>query len=192
MLVGDNPSINPLATKLGVVVQPARYSHDPHNFTDLAMCMEEGGPNVSLVNGVFNGYGSEIERTFFLGHVPAAAKDPFAVMMSARELAFELCRPGTPMGDVDRAVNAAVRAHGYGDALLHRTGHGMGVTGHEAPFLAEGEHRVLEPGMCLTIEPGIYLPHIGGFRHSDTVLITERGNVALTEGPSSLEALTIM
>lgn len=67
----------------------------------------------------------------------------------------------------------------------------MGVTGHEAPFLAEGDSRIIAPSMSFTIEPGIYLPGIGGFRHSDTILVTETGNVLLTEAPDSLEALTL-
>lgn len=190
MLTGDNPSINPLATRADALVQPPRYSDDPHNFTDLAMQMEAGGPHVSLVNCVLNGYGSEIERTFFLGHVPEAAKHPYEVMMRCRELALEMARPGTPMADVDRAVNDLFKAEGYADNLLHRTGHGMGVTAHEAPFLAEGEKRILEPGMSLTVEPGIYLPGLGGFRHSDTILITPTGNQLLTSGPTALAELT--
>jgi len=190
-LIKDDPSINPLATRADAVFQPARYSDDPHNFTDLAMAMEPGGPHVSIVNAVLNGYGSEIERTFFIGNVPEAAKRPFETMMRARELAFELARPGAHMGEIDRAVNALFKAAGYEDNLLHRTGHGMGVTGHEAPFLADGETRLLEPGMTLTIEPGIYLPGIGGFRHSDTVLVTDDGNLSLTRAPDQLEAMRL-
>ena len=95
------------------------------------------------------------------------------------------------MHDVDYACNAFFREAGYADYLLHRTGHSIGATGHEAPFLAEGYDRVIEPGMLFTIEPGIYLPGIGGFRHSDTVLVTEAGNVSLTPVPSALEAMTI-
>jgi Xaa-Pro dipeptidase len=191
MLTKDNPSINPLATRADAVFQPPRYSDDPHNFSDLAMSMEEGGPHVSVVNAVLNGYGSEVERTFFLGHVPEQAKKPFDVMIRARELAFAMVKPGTRMSDVDTAVNDLLKAQGYAEKLLHRTGHGMGVTAHEAPFLAEGDTRIIEPGMCFTIEPGIYLRGIGGFRHSDTILVTESGNVSLTEAPHSLEDLTL-
>jgi Xaa-Pro dipeptidase len=190
-LMQDDPSINPLATRADAVFQPPRYSDDPHNFTNLAMEMEAGGPHVGVINAVLNGYGSEVERTFFIGHVPEAAKQPFEAMMAARELAFSMVKPGICMGDVDRAVNALFRKRGCTDYLLHRTGHGMGVTGHEAPFLAEGDSRIIEPGMSFTIEPGIYLPGIGGFRHSDTIVVTETGNVSLTSAPDSLEALTL-
>jgi Xaa-Pro dipeptidase len=190
-ILEDYPSTNMLATRLTVVFQPGSVSHDPHNFTDLNMAMEEGGPHVSIINGVINGYGAEVERTFFLGHVPEKAVAPFQVMMEARRLAFELTVPGNSMSEVDRRVTEVFKKAGYEAFLLHRTGHGIGVTGHEAPFLAEGYHRVIEPGMFFSIEPGIYLPGIGGFRHSDTVMTTEDGNLMLSDGPVEMEDLTL-
>lgn len=111
--------------------------------------------------------------------------------MEARALAYELAVPGAVMHDVDAAVNALLRRAGYADNLLHRTGHGFGVTAHEAPFLAEGDMREIRPGMVFSIEPGIYLPGVGGFRHSDTVLITETGNHNMTPCAETLEELTL-
>ena len=190
-LLLDRPDMNPLATRVAGVVQPPSISHDPHNFTKVSdLNMERGGPNVLIVAGVMNGYGAEVERTFFLGHVPDAARRPYEVMMRARRLAFELCKPGALMHDVDAAVNELFRKAGFDANRLHRTGHGIGVTQHEGPFLAEGLHREIRPGMVFTIEPGIYLKGVGGFRHSDTVLVTETGNVNLTPVPDSLEELT--
>ncbi|MEP7456556.1 Xaa-Pro peptidase family protein [Phyllobacterium sp. SB3] len=187
----DSPSLNILATKILSVFQPRSVAHDPHNFTDLDMVMEAGGPHVSVLNAVMNGYGTEIERTFFLGHVPEEAKRPYEVMMEARRLTFELTRPGTPMSEVDKKVAEVIVTAGYENGLLTRTGHGMGVTAHEGPFLAEGDRRILQPGMSFTIEPGIFLPGIGGFRHSDTILLTEKGNISLTYAPDSLEDMTL-
>jgi Xaa-Pro dipeptidase len=91
------------------------------------------------------------------------------------------------MAEVDRSVNQLLTAKGYGNHLLHRTGHSFGVTDHEGPFLAEGYEREILPGMVFSIEPGIYLPGVGGFRFSDTVLVTESGNRQLTSGPETLE-----
>jgi Xaa-Pro dipeptidase len=187
----DQPATNMLATRLMAVFQPPSVSHDPHNFTNVNMAMEQGGPHVSILNCVVNGYGAEVERTWFLGTVPAKARRPFEVMMDARRLAFELTVPGSVMGEVDRRVNELFRKAGYGEFLLHRTGHGIGVTGHEAPFLAEGDDRIIEPGMFFTIEPGVYLPGIGGFRHSDTVMTTADSSVTLTDGPVTLDSLTL-
>lgn len=190
-MYGDLPSANIFSTKLQAGAQPQSISHDPHNFTDMFIPFEPGGPNVGLAAGMTNGYGGEVERTFFLGHVPEVAKRPYDVMMQGRALAYELCRPGAVMHDVDAAVSALLRRSGYGDALLHRTGHGLGVTAHEAPFLAEGDMREIRPGMVFTIEPGIYVPGIGGFRHSDTVLVTENGNHNMTPLPDGLDDMTL-
>lgn len=189
--LADNPSANMLATNATSVFQPPSVSHDPHNFTDVSMVFETDGPNVSIINGTLNGYGTEIERTFFLGDVPEACVRPFETMMAARQMAFERAVPGASMSDVDAACNQVFKAAGYADNLLHRTGHGIGVTGHEGPFFAEGYHREIEPGMVFTIEPGVYLPGIGGFRHSDTVLIREDGPVSLTPVADDLEAMTL-
>ncbi len=190
-ILEDEPSTNMLATRLTAVFQPPAVSHDPHNFTDLAMAMEPGGPHVSVVNCVVNGYGAEVERTFFLGRVPEAARGPFETMLEARRLALELTVPGADMSAVDRRVRDVFERAGYGSYLLHRTGHGLGVTGHEGPYLAEGYERTVEPGMVFTVEPGIYLPGVGGFRHSDTVLVTEEGGVLLTRGPVELDEVTL-
>jgi Xaa-Pro dipeptidase len=190
-LAQDNPLFNSVITRAIAVFQTPDVSHDPHNFKDLEMRMVEGGPHVSIVNAVLDGYGTEVERTFFLGHVPEAAKKPYEVMMRAREIAFSMVKPGEVMSEVDHAVHRLYEAEGH-TYLPHRTGHGMGVTGHEAPFLAKGYPRIIEPGMSFTIEPGVYLPGIGGFRHSDTIIVTETGNRCLTDAvPDSLEAMTL-
>jgi Xaa-Pro dipeptidase len=187
----DLPTANIFSTDLKAGAQPQKITHDPHNFTDFFIPFSEGGPHVSLAAGRANGYGAEVERAFFLGHVPEAAKRPFDVMMEARALAYELAVPGAIMHDVDAAVNALLRKAGYGDNLLHRTGHGFGVTGHEGPFLAEGDMREIRPGMVFSIEPGIYLPQVGGFRHSDTLVITETGNHNMTPFAETPKALTL-
>ena len=189
--IGDNPQSNMLATNATSVFQPPSISHDPHNFTDVAMVMETNGPNVSIINGTLNGYGAEVERTFFLGDVPETCLKPFETMMAARQAAFKLVKPGAVMSEVDKACNAVFKRAGYEQNLLHRTGHSIGVTGHEGPFLAEGDMRTIEPGMVFTIEPGVYLPGIGGFRHSDTVLVTQTDNISLTPVPASFEDMRL-
>ena len=189
--LSDNPQANMLATNATSVFQPPSVSHDPHNFTDVSMVMETEGPNVSIINGTLNGYGTEVERTFFLGDVPEACIKPYETMMEARRTAFEMAKPSVLMSAVDEACNTVFKRAGYSDNLLHRTGHGIGVTGHEAPFFAEGYEREIKPGMVFTIEPGVYLPGIGGFRHSDTVLITDDGAVSLTPVADDLSAMTL-
>ncbi|HHM9419870.1 TPA: M24 family metallopeptidase [Pseudomonas aeruginosa] len=186
------PSSNLLCTQFHGVVQVPSVTHDPHNFSKLHELMTAGGPHVTIVAGSANGYGAELERTFFLDSVPEAARKPFDTMLSARALAFELAVPGASMHEVDVRVKELILAAGYSeDCLLHRTGHSFGVTGHEAPFLAEGYHHVIQPNMVFSIEPAIYLRGIGGFRFSDTVLVTETGNKSLTAAPETLEGLTL-
>lgn len=190
-VLSDNPAINMTATKAHAIFQAAEVTHDPHNFTNLALETAAGGPMITLVNGVIDGYGGEIERTFFIGHAPEACKRPFDVMLEAREAALNATRPGALMSDVDRAANEVFIRAGYRGNLLHRAGHGIGVTGHEAPFFAEGYDREILPGMVFTMEPGVYIEGVGGFRHSDTLAIDEHGMTMLTSGPIALEDLVL-
>lgn len=190
-MVADNPNVNPYAVKIMTLIQNADVSHDPHNFTDLDMKMKEGGPHVTVFNSVLNGYGAEVERTFFLNHVPEAARRPFETMLEARRIVMEGMRPGRPLEDVDGAAAAHFRKAGYGDHIIHRAGHGMGVTAHEGPYIAQGDQTIIQPGMVFSVEPGIYLRGVGGFRFSDTVVVTEDGIKSLTWGPETLDDLTL-
>ncbi len=190
-VIADIPDANFMVSKLNGAVWPPAISHDPHLVPTPFMAMEEGGPHVSGVGGQVDGYGVEIERTFFLGSVPENAKKPFEVSMAARAKAYELAKPGAVLSKIDEAVRKVIIDAGYGDNILHRTGHGFGITGHEAPYVALGDDRELVSGMLISVEPGIYIKGTGGFRHSDTVLITETGNLSLTEAPETLEELVI-
>ena len=182
--------LNLLASKFQGAVWPPSISHDPHIIPTPFMPMEEGGPSCSIVTIIVDGYGVEIERTLFLNKVPEHAKKLFDVMMKGRALAYKLAQPGTVLEEIDKQVRQVYIDAGYEKNIIHRTGHGFGVTGHEDPFLALGDKRKLAPGMVISIEPGIYFKGQGGYRHSDTVLITKTGNLKLTDAPESIEALT--
>ena len=190
-IVQDIPNANFRATQTTAAVWPPSISHDPHLVPHIFTEMEEGGPHVSIVQAQVDGYGVEVERTFFLGHVPQKTKVIFNTMIKARDLAYNFLKPGVVMSEIDKKVRQFISSEGYGDYIIHRTGHGLGITGHEAPYIAEGYDRKLEPNMLISIEPGIYIPGLGGFRHSDTVLITEDGYERLTKAPETLEDLTI-
>jgi Xaa-Pro dipeptidase len=191
-IVQDIPNANFRATETTGAVWPPNYSHDPHLIPHIFTEMEEGGPHVSIVSAQVDGYGVELERTFFLGHVPEKAKKPFEVMFMARALAYDLLKPGVIMSEVDKKVRKYIAENGYGDYIIHRTGHGLGITGHEAPFLAEGYNYPLKKNMVISVEPGVYIPGLGGFRHSDTVLITNEGYLKLTKAPESIEDVIII
>ncbi|TXT61343.1 MAG: hypothetical protein BAJALOKI1v1_1150011 [Promethearchaeota archaeon] len=190
-IIMDIPNANFKATETTAAVWPPSISHEPHLVPNIFAKMEEGGPHVSIVQARVDGYGAEIERTFFLNSVPDKARGPFEIAMKARALAYESLKPEMMMSEIDKKVKKFIAKSGYGEYVLHRTGHGFGVTSHEAPYIAEGYDRVLEKNMVISIEPGIYIPGIGGFRHSDTVLITDDGYVKLTNSPETLEELVL-
>jgi Xaa-Pro dipeptidase len=190
-IIMDIPNANFMVTKTTGAVWPPSFSHEPHIVPNIFAEMEEGGPHVSIVSAQVDGYGVEVERTFFLGNVPEKAMKPFEVMIKARALAYELLEPGTNMSEIDKTVRKFINENGYGEYIIHRTGHGLGITGHEAPFIAIGYDKELVPGMVISIEPGIYIPGLGGFRHSDTVLVTDDGYIKLTNAPEKLEELII-
>jgi Xaa-Pro dipeptidase len=190
-IIQDIPRANFIMCKTTAAVWPPSISHDPHRVPNIFAKMEKGGPHVSIVYAQVDGYGVEVERTFFLGDFPQKAKRPFEIMLKARALAYNMLKPGVVMSEVDKAVRKYITSEGYGEYIIHRTGHGLGISGHEAPFLAEGYERKLEPNMLISIEPGIYIPGEGGFRHSDTVLITEDGYSKLSQAPETLDELLI-
>ena len=169
---------------------PAPGSAMPHDVPSVATRLREG-PHIALALIRVHGYCAECERTFFLVPPTPELRDAFGAMTEARKQAFSLARPGTPCAELDAAANGFLREEGYGEYLLHRTGHGFGLSTHEGPWVAEGSEDVLVPGMLISIEPGIYLPGVGGVRHSDTVLITEESCESLTRYPTGLESLTI-
>lgn len=179
-----------LNTSLLTAAWPARLGTQPHGVPSIADRLE-AGPHIALSFMRVNGYGAECERTFFVASPTEKMKEMFAVMLEARRRAFVLVRPGTSCGEIDLAANGFLREEGFGEYLLHRTGHGFGLGNHEGPWVAEGSQDVLAENMLISIEPGIYIPNLGGFRHSDTVLVIKNGYESLTHFPTDLENLTL-
>ena len=187
----EMPDVNILATNFLAAVWPKAISAQPHSVPGFFDTLEEGGPNVTIITAQANGYSAELERTFFVKTVPDEAKVLFDIAMQARQKAFDLVKPGVRAAEVDNQVLQIFKDAGYQDNILHRTGHGFGITGHEPPWVALGSEHVLEKNMVISIEPGIYVKGLGGFRHSDTVLVTQNGCMPLTEYPDKLEDLIL-
>jgi Xaa-Pro dipeptidase len=185
----QNPNF--LMTRAVCAVWPKNLSAQPHSVPGIFDSLEEGGPNVVIITIQADGYSAELERTFFIKSVPPDTRDPFDAMMEARARAYQLVKPGVPAASVDEEVLNVIKRRGYGQYILHRTGHGFGITGHEPPWVALGSETVLKKNMVISIEPGIYIPGLGGFRHSDTVLVTDDGCVSMTDWPVNLEDLTL-
>ena len=137
------------------------------------------------------GYLSELERTMIIGEPTGEQERMFAHMKALQEVAFDHIRPGALCSDVDNAVRAYFDEHDLWEHWRHHTGHAIGLRYHEGPFLDSGDHTKIEPGMVFTVEPGLYAPDLGGFRHSDTVLVTGDGIEILTYYPRDLESLII-
>lgn len=125
-------------------------------------------------------YGSDITRTIAVGALNDEMRQVYETVKAANAAGRAAIKPGATGQDVDRATRAVIEAAGYGQYFTHRTGHGLGLEGHEPPYMVEGETTVLQPGMTFTIEPGIYIPGKGGVRIEDDVVVTETGGESLT------------
>jgi Xaa-Pro aminopeptidase len=118
-------------------------------------------------------------------------KRMFAHMVALQDLALDAIRPGVQCAEIDGRVRAYYEEHGLWDNWRHHVGHAIGLRYHEGPFLDRGDPTEIRPGMVFTVEPGLYAAGLGGFRHSDTVAVTEAGIEWLTYYPRDLESLTL-
>ena len=157
-----------------------------HNIT-----FEPGDVLVTETSAPIFGYNAELERAMIVGAPTDEMRRLHDHTVAAQQVAFGAFRPGVTCADVDRAVMSYLEDNGLLPYWRQHTGHGIGLRNHEAPFLDVGDHTPIEPGMVFTIEPGLYSPEIGGFRHSDTIVVTPDGIDVLTEYPRDLESLTI-
>jgi Xaa-Pro dipeptidase len=151
----------------------------------------EGDVLVTETSAPIWGYNAELERAMIVGRPSDEMRRLFDHTVAAQEVAFAALRPGVTCADVDRAVLEYFEANNLLPYWKQHTGHAIGLRNHEAPFLDVGDHTPVEPGMVFTIEPGLYSGEVGGFRHSDTVVVTPDGIDVLTEYPKDLESLTI-
>lgn len=153
--------------------------------------MREGDILITGAGADVGGYSCELERTMILGEPTMKQRKRFKIMIKMQEAAFKALKPSVSCSSVDKAVQRIAKKAGLESLIRHHTGHGLGLEAHERPWLDIGNNELLKPGMIVSCEPGIYEPSFGGFRHSDTVLITEGGAEILTYYPRDLESLTI-
>ena len=129
---------------------------------------------------ILRGYCSDMTRTVFLGRAPAKVRRLYKAVLEAQEAAKRAIRPGVKAGEVDAAARRALKRHGLARYFTHSTGHGLGIEVHEMPRLGRGEETVLEEGMVVTVEPGVYIEGLGGIRIEDDVVVTSSGAEDLT------------
>ena len=137
----------------------------------------------------YQGYISDITRTFALGEIDPEYAHIAQLVLEANTAARNLARPGITAHAVDQAARSTIAHAGYGEYFTHRTGHGIGMESHEEPYIRQGNDLVLQPGMAFTIEPGIYLPQRNGVRIEDDVVITLNGLESLTDFPREVICL---
>jgi len=135
------------------------------------------------------GYCSDITRTVVLGNADDRQRHIYGVVLDAQRQALAMIRPGVACREVDARARAAIAAAGFGEAFGHSLGHGVGLEVHEGPRLSPTEDAALEPGMIVTVEPGIYLPGWGGVRIEDLVVVTEDACRVLTQAAKDLRVL---
>lgn len=153
--------------------------------------LQKGETQILSCGANVGGYRVECERTCFIGDVTNEQEKVFQVMATAQQMAIEAMRPGMSCAEVDAVALDYIKKAGYGKYLLHRTGHGKGLEEHEAPWIDEGDSTILKPGMVLSSEPGIYIEGFSGFRHSDTIVVTDGDPLVLTKFPKSIDKLII-
>lgn len=138
--------------------------------------IEDGDMVVLDFGGLKHGYGSDTTRTVHVGEPTTEEQEVHDIVRRAQQAGFDAVRPGIDCQEVDRAARAVISDAGYGEYFIHRTGHGIGLTTHEPPYMIEGETQSVVPGMCFSIEPGVYLPGRFGVRIEDIVTVTEDGS----------------
>lgn len=176
---GDGPAFDTTVLSGGAAA-------DPHGTPSHERKLERGKCLLIDYGASWGGYAADITRTFFVGEAGSRERDIYAAVLAANEMGRSLARPGRTFDDLDRQVTGSLRDAGYGDLIVHKTGHGLGLDIHEAPQVMIGNMGEMEPGMVMTIEPGLYVPGDIGIRIEDNIVITEDGCETLTSFDRSL------
>jgi len=170
--------------------QIGRNASIPHSLAN-NIIFQSNDVIVSGASAPVWGYNSELERTMVLGKAKDDQREMFEHMEALQETSFQAIKPGRTCAEIDRDVRNYYEKNGLMKYWKHHSGHAIGLRYHEGPFLDIGDTTEIKPGMVFTVEPGLYIPGMGGFRHSDTVLVTDQGIELLTYYPRDLASLTI-
>jgi Xaa-Pro aminopeptidase len=165
-------------------------SYFPHALSR-GLVFKKGDTLVTGASSDVYGVHTELERTMFMGDPSTRQKELFEAMVAAQDAALETAGPDVTCAEVDKAARKAFKDRGVFHLVRHHTGHGLGMEGHERPFLDIGSEDMLKPGMIFSCEPGIYEEGLGGFRHSDTFVVTDERIEVLTHYPRELSQLII-
>ncbi|XVH33174.1 M24 family metallopeptidase (plasmid) [Haloferacaceae archaeon DSL9] len=159
----------------------------PHGLTENRR-LREGDVLITGASANVGGYKSELERTMFIGEPTDDQRHYFELMLEAQTIAINESGPGVPCSHVDQVVHDYLNEQGVLEYAQHHTGHNLGMEGHEREFIDRGSEEIMRPGHVYSLEPGIYLPDEAGYRHSDTIVITDDGIEMVTYYPRDLES----
>ncbi|PRS10196.1 Xaa-Pro dipeptidase [Bacillus atrophaeus] len=173
------------SSSFDMIVASGLRSSLPHGVASEKLI--ESGDFVTLDFGAYyKGYCSDITRTIAVGEPSDKLKDIYQIVFDAQALGVQHIKPGMTGKEADALTRDHITAKGYGQYFGHSTGHGLGMEVHESPGLSARSSAVLEPGMIVTVEPGIYIPETGGVRIEDDIVITENGCRTITHSPKEL------
>ncbi|MBS2968602.1 aminopeptidase P family protein [Metabacillus sp. KIGAM252] len=176
------------AMSFSTMVLFGKKSGQPHGNPGTAV-LKKGDFVLFDLGVVVDGYCSDITRTVMFGQPDEKQQHIYQTVLKAELAALEAAKPGTRIGDLDKIARSIIEEAGYGEFFPHRLGHGLGINVHEFPSVAFTNDGLLKAGMTFTIEPGIYVPEVGGVRIEDDVLITADGARALTAYPKELQII---
>ncbi len=171
-----------------IIIASGRRSALPHGKAS-AKRVENGDFILIDFGSKFEGYHSDQTRTVVCGHPSSEQQKIYQIVKEAHDKAIERVRPGIPISEVDGAARDYIRDKGYGEYFGHGLGHGIGLAVHEEPVVNSENKSLVQEGMVFTIEPGIYIPNLGGVRIEDMVLVTSHGAELLTFLPSELKII---
>lgn len=172
-----------------VIVGSGPNGADPHHEVSDRVIRPGDIVVVDIGGPVPEGYYSDCTRTYAVGQPEAAAADKIGILEAAQQAAVDAVRPGVAAGQVDAAARDFLAAHGLAEYFVHRTGHGIGLSVHEEPYIVSGNDQSLRAGMAFSVEPGVYVPGQWGARIEDIVVVTDSGVMALNRQPHGLTIL---
>jgi Xaa-Pro dipeptidase len=175
-------------TAFSTIVLAGEKSALPHG-TPGSRAIQKGDFVLFDLGAVYEGYCSDITRTVVVGEPSAEQVTIYEAVLAANLAGIAATRPGLPALVVDQAARQTIEGFGYGEYFTHRVGHGLGIEVHEFPSMHGQNQQVMVPGMVFTIEPGVYIPGLGGVRIEDDVLVTEDGVEVLTSYPKELQVI---
>src|SRR5579884_3102597 len=194
MIAALGPSYQPLTMAWGspalVMFHAGANTALPHGLSN-AVGLRRGDVLVTLAAADVGGYNSELERTMILGEPTPEFEKYFNLMLQLQQAAFDALRPGRTLAEAETEVSRLFKELGVAELQRHHTGHGIGLEGHEAPFIDKGDGRVIQENMVFSVEPGLYVPGLAGFRHSDTVVVRAHGAERITYYPRDLQSMTV-